>query len=35
MELEYLLPCAQELATGHSTEPYESNPHIQTLFPPT
>jgi hypothetical protein len=32
MELEYLLPCAQELAR---TEPYESNPHIQTLFNPT
>jgi hypothetical protein len=33
MEPEGSLPCSQELATCPYSEPNESNPHPQTLFP--
>jgi hypothetical protein len=33
MEPEGLLPCSQDLATGHYPEPAEPNPNHSTLFP--
>jgi hypothetical protein len=33
MEPEGSLPCSQEPATRPYSEPNESNPHHQTLFP--